>query len=54
MWSWLAAGGLPAEAWLWINRRIAVAIDEAIYRDNWSNELPPGAEVLLQSRLAGE
>ena len=37
----------------WIDRGIAVAIDGVIYRDTWSKELPPGAEIFLLPRLAG-
>ncbi|CDX27352.1 conserved hypothetical protein [Mesorhizobium sp. ORS 3324] len=36
-----------------IDRGIAVAIDGTIYRDTWSKELPPGAEIFLLPRLAG-
>ena len=36
-----------------MDRGIAVAIDGTIYRDTWSKELPPGAEIYLLPRLAG-
>ncbi len=36
-----------------IERGIAVSIDGVIYRDNWSKELPEGAEIFLLPRLAG-
>lgn len=36
-----------------IQRGIAVAINGEIYRDNWSKDLPPDAEVFLLPRLAG-
>ena len=36
-----------------IERGIAVAIDGVIYRDTWSKQLPPGAEIFLLPRLAG-
>ena len=32
---------------------IAVSINGVIYRDNWSKELPPDADVFLLPRLAG-
>lgn len=34
-----------------IDPGIAVAIDGTIYRDTWSKELPPGAEIFLLPRL---
>lgn len=36
-----------------IESDVAVAIDGVIYRDNWSKELPPNAEVFLMRRLVG-
>ena len=36
-----------------IKNNVAVAIDGVIYRDDWSQELPEGAEVFLMRRLAG-
>lgn len=36
-----------------IKSEVAVAIDGVIYRDDWSQELPEGAEVFLLRRLAG-
>lgn len=33
--------------------QVAVAIDGVIYRDDWSQVIPPGAEVMLMRRLAG-
>jgi hypothetical protein len=36
-----------------IERGIAVSIDGVIYRDTWSKELPPGAEIFLLPRLVG-
>ncbi|MDA0789296.1 MAG: MoaD/ThiS family protein [Proteobacteria bacterium] len=32
---------------------IAVAIDGQIFRDEWSQKIPPGAEVFLMPRLQG-
>lgn len=32
---------------------VAVAVDGVIYRDDWSREIPAGAEVFLMRRLAG-
>jgi molybdopterin converting factor small subunit len=37
----------------YIQRGIAVSIDSVIYRDTWSKELPPGAEIFLLPRLVG-
>jgi sulfur-carrier protein len=37
----------------WIDRGIAVSINGTIYRDTWSKELPPDAEIFLLPRLAG-
>ncbi len=36
-----------------IRGQVAVAVDGVIYRDDWSRELPEGAEVMLMRRLAG-
>ena len=36
-----------------IKGQIAVVIDGVIYRDDWSQTLPEGAEVFLMRRLAG-
>jgi sulfur carrier protein ThiS len=36
-----------------IKNQVAVAVNGVIYRDDWSQEIPPGAEVLLMRRLAG-
>lgn len=36
-----------------IRDQVAVAIDGVIYRNDWSRELPEGAEVMLMRRLAG-
>jgi len=36
-----------------IKSEVAVAVDGVIYRNNWSTELPAGAEVFLMRRLAG-
>ena len=36
-----------------IRGQVAVAINGTIYRDDWSQELPEGAEVMLMRRLAG-
>ncbi len=33
--------------------QVAVAVNGVIYRDDWSKELPEGAEVMLIKRLAG-
>ncbi|MFK7915363.1 MAG: MoaD/ThiS family protein [Pseudomonadales bacterium] len=32
---------------------IAVAVDGVIYRDDWTRQIPPGAEVFLMPRIAG-
>ena len=32
---------------------VAVAVDGVIYRDDWSQKIPEGAEVFLMRRLAG-
>jgi len=36
-----------------IEQGVAVSIDGTIYRDDWSQALPPGAEVFLLPRIAG-
>lgn len=36
-----------------IKNDVAVVVDGVIYRNNWSKELPAGAEVFLMRRLAG-
>jgi molybdopterin converting factor small subunit len=36
-----------------IRNQVAVVVDGVIYRDDWSKELPEGAEVFLMRRLAG-
>ena len=36
-----------------IKRHVAVSINGAIYRNDWSQELPKGAEIMLIRRLAG-
>lgn len=36
-----------------IRGEVAVAVDGVIYRNDWSQELPEGAEVMLMRRLAG-
>ena len=36
-----------------IRGQVAVAVNGVIYRDDWSQELPDGAEVMLMRRLAG-
>jgi molybdopterin converting factor small subunit len=36
-----------------IEQGIAVAIDGDIYRDNWDQQIPEGAEVVLVTRIAG-
>jgi molybdopterin synthase sulfur carrier subunit len=36
-----------------INRGIAVSIDGTIYRDDWDQPIPEGAEVGLLVRIAG-
>ncbi|MEQ8860839.1 MAG: MoaD/ThiS family protein [Pseudomonadales bacterium] len=32
---------------------IAVAVNGEIYRDNWGEPIPPGAEVVLMPRIQG-
>ena len=36
-----------------IRNEVAVVVDGQIYRNDWSRELPPDAEVFLMRRLAG-
>jgi molybdopterin converting factor small subunit len=36
-----------------IDQGVAVAIDGDIYRDDWDQQIPEGAEVVLLSRIAG-
>lgn len=36
-----------------INQGIAIAVDGVIYRDDWDQPIPEGAEVGLLSRIAG-
>lgn len=36
-----------------IKGQVAVAVNGVVYRDDWSQELPDGAEVFLMRRLAG-
>lgn len=36
-----------------IKSEVAVVVDGVIYRNDWSKELPDGAEVFLMRRLAG-
>ena len=36
-----------------IKNEVAVVVDGVIYRDDWSQEIPEGAEVFLMRRLAG-
>ena len=36
-----------------INQGIAVAINGDIYRDDWEQPIPEGAEVMLLTRIAG-
>lgn len=36
-----------------IKSQVAVAVNGTIYRDDWSQPLPAGAEVFLMRRLAG-
>jgi sulfur-carrier protein len=37
----------------YLQQGIAVSINGVIYRDNWSKELPEGAEIFMLPRLAG-
>ena len=36
-----------------VTEGIAVSIDGQIYRDNWGEAIPKGAEVFLMPRIAG-
>ncbi|MEM7440125.1 MAG: MoaD/ThiS family protein [Pseudomonadota bacterium] len=36
-----------------IHDQVAVAVNGVIYRDDWSQELPDGADVMLMRRIAG-
>ncbi|NNE52613.1 MAG: MoaD/ThiS family protein [Sulfitobacter sp.] len=36
-----------------IKNEVAVVLDGTVYRNDWSKELPDGAEVFLMRRLAG-
>lgn len=36
-----------------LDRGIAVAIDGVVYRDDWTQPIPPDAEVFLMPRIAG-
>ncbi len=36
-----------------IRGQVAVSVNGVIYRNDWSQELPEGAEVMLMRRLAG-
>lgn len=36
-----------------LDEGIAVSIDGEIYRDRWSQSIPPGAEVFLLPRIPG-
>ena len=36
-----------------IDQGIAVAIDGVVYRDDWQQPIPKGAEVVLITRIAG-
>ncbi len=36
-----------------IDQDVAVSIDGTIYRDDWSQPLPEGAEIFLLPRIAG-
>ena len=36
-----------------IRGQVAVSINGVIYRNDWSRELPEGAEVMLMRRLSG-
>jgi len=37
----------------YMKQGIMVAIDGVLYRDNWTTELPPDAEIFLLPRMAG-
>jgi molybdopterin converting factor small subunit len=36
-----------------IKNEVAVVVDGVVYRNDWSQEIPEGAEVFLMRRLAG-
>ncbi|MEL7014149.1 MAG: MoaD/ThiS family protein [Pseudomonadota bacterium] len=36
-----------------IRGQVAVSVNGVIYRNDWSREIPEGAEVMLMRRLAG-
>ena len=36
-----------------IRNEVAVVVDGVVYRNDWSREIPEGAEVVLLRRLAG-
>ena len=36
-----------------IRNEVAVVVDGVVYRNDWSREIPEGAEVFLMRRLAG-
>ena len=36
-----------------IKGEVAVSVNGVIYRNDWSQELPEGAEIMLMRRLAG-
>ena len=36
-----------------IENEVAVVVDGTVYRNDWSKELPEGAEVFLMRRLSG-
>ena len=36
-----------------IEGEVAVVVNGTVYRDDWSQELPEGAEIFLMRRLAG-
>ena len=36
-----------------IKNEVAVVVDGVVYRNDWSQEIPDGAEVFLMRRLAG-
>ena len=36
-----------------LDRGIAVAIDGVVYRDDWTQSIPAGAEVFLMPRIEG-
>lgn len=36
-----------------VDKGVAVAIDGVVYRDDWTQPIPEGAEVFLMPRIAG-